>query len=152
MKKWDENDVYDCIVCGSGPAGLGAAVAAARLGARVLVLESAGQPGGTICAVPFMPVNRLRTGKMPRSDIHEAFIRHVTALGPAACYSGPEDRINGDGICMHPEYAELAIYNMLDEAGVVLKLFSPVIDAEVEEGRLCAVITREKRGLVRYRG
>lgn len=151
MKKWDENDVYDCIVCGSGPAGLGAAVAAARLGARVLVLESAGQPGGTICAVPFMPVNRLRTGKIPRSDIHEAFIRHVTALGPAACYSGPEDRINGDGICMHPEYAELAIYNMLDEAGVVLKLFSPVIDAEVEEGRLCAVITREKRGLVRYR-
>lgn len=98
-----------------------------------------------------MPVNRLRTGKMPRSDIHEAFIRHVTALGPAACYSGPEDRINGDGICMHPEYAELAIYNMLDEAGVVLKLFSPVIDAEVEEGRLCAVIIREKRGLVRYR-
>ena len=151
MTRFEEQVVYDCIVCGSGPAGLGAAMAAAKLGAKVLVLESAGQPGGTICAVPFMPVNRLRTGKASRSDVHEAFIRHLTALGSAACYPGPEDRINGDGICPHPEYAELAIYNMLEEAGVTLKLFSPVIDAEADENTLHAVITREKRGLVRYR-
>ena len=151
MNHFEEQTVFDCIVCGSGPAGLGASMAAAKLGARVLVLESAGQPGGTICAVPFMPVNRLRTEKKPRSDVHEAFVRHLTALGSAACYPGPEDRINGDGICPHPEYAELAIYNMLEEAGVTLKLFSPVVDVETAENSLCAVITREKRGLVRYR-
>lgn len=150
MNHFEEQTIYDCIVCGSGPAGLGAAMAAAKLGAKVLVLESAGQPGGTVCAVPFMPVNRLRTEERPRSDVHEAFVRHLTALGPAACYPGPKDRINGDGICPHPEYAELAIYNMLEEAGVTLKLFSPVIDVETEGNELRAVITREKRGLVRY--
>ena len=150
MNHFEEQTRYDCIVCGSGPAGLGAAVAAAKLGAKVLILESAGQPGGTICAVPFMPVNRLRTGGKPRSEVHEAFIRNLTALGPAACYPGPEDRINGDGFCPQPEYAELAIYHMLEEAGVSYKLFSPVVDAEVRENRICAVITREKRGLVRY--
>ncbi len=151
MKRYDDDRQWDVIVCGSGPAGLGAAVAAARLGAEVLLLESAGQPGGTICAVPFMPVNRLRTGGEPRSDVHEAFVRSLTAVSPDAAYPGPEDRINGDGFCPHPEYAELAIYRMLDEAGVTLKLFSPVIDAETESGRVQAVIVREKRGLVRYR-
>lgn len=151
IRQFEEAQLWDCIVCGSGPAGLGAAMAAAKLGAKVLLLESAGQPGGTICAVPFMPVNRLRTEKMPRSDVHEAFIRHMTALGSAACYPGPEDRINGDGICPHPEYAELAIYRMLEEAGVTLKLFSPVIDAETTDNCLQSVTVREKRGLVRYR-
>ena len=151
MKRYDDKENWDVLVCGSGPAGLGAAVAAARLGARVLVLESAGQPGGTICAVPFMPVNRLRTEGGIRSDVHEAFVQNLMAVSPFAAYPGPEDRINGDGFCPHPEYAELAIYQMLDEAGVALRLFSPVIDAEVENGRVCAVIAREKRGLVRYR-
>ena len=150
IKQFEEPHVWDCIVCGSGPAGLGAALAASKLGAEVLLLESAGQPGGTICAVPFMPVNRLRTGKSPRSDVHEAFVRHLTALGPAACYPGPEDRINGDGICPQPEYAELAIYHMLEEAGVTLRLFSPVMDAETTENCLETVTVREKRGLVRY--
>lgn len=109
MKRYDDKENWDVLVCGSGPAGLGAAVAAARLGARVLVLESAGQPGGTICAVPFMPVNRLRTEGGIRSDVHEAFVQNLMAVSPFAAYPGPEDRINGDGFCPHPEYAELAI-------------------------------------------
>ena len=37
---------FDVIVAGSGPAGIGAAVAAGRMGARVLLLESAGRVGG----------------------------------------------------------------------------------------------------------
>ena len=151
LRRIEEQTLYDVIICGSGPAGLGAAVAAAELGAKVLVLEAAGQPGGTICAVPFMPVNRLRTEHRLRSLPHEAFVRHLQALGEDAVYEGPNDKINGDGFCPHPEYAEMAIYNMLDEVGAELRLFSPVIDAEVEDGRVTAVITREKRGLVRYR-
>ncbi len=147
----NDEKYWDVIVCGSGPAGLGAAVAAAKLGSQVLLLEAAGQPGGTICAVPFMPVNRLRLDGQIRSAVHEAFVQQLYATAPEGAYTGPNDRINGDGICPHPEYAELAIYAMLEEAGVTLRLFSPVMDAEVENGRLTAILTREKRGLVRYR-
>ena len=37
---------YDIVVAGGGPAGCGAAICAARLGAKVLLLESLGALGG----------------------------------------------------------------------------------------------------------
>ena len=37
---------YDVIVAGSGPSGMAAAVAAARNGAKVLILEALGAVGG----------------------------------------------------------------------------------------------------------
>ena len=141
---------WDCIVAGSGPAGLGAAVACARLGAKVLMLEAAGQPGGTICAVPFMPVNRLRIKKEKRSEIHEAFLEYLMSFGNEGCYPGPEDAVNGDGFCVHPEFAELAIYRLLEQEGITLRLFSPVVDTVTEDREIREVIVREKRGMVHY--
>lgn len=46
---------YDLIVCGGGPADIGAAIAAGRAGLRVLLMERAGYLGGvsTACALPF---------------------------------------------------------------------------------------------------
>ena len=41
-----EEDGYDIVVAGGGPAGCGAAVCAARLGARVLLVEALGCLGG----------------------------------------------------------------------------------------------------------
>ncbi len=146
----DENN-WDCIVAGSGPAGLGAAVSCARLGGKVLVLEAAGQPGGTICAVPFMPVNRLRVQKEKRSDVHEAFVESLMSFGSEGCYPGPEDAVNGDGFCVHPEFAELAIYRLMEKEGITLRLFSPVIDAVTEDRKIKEIIVREKRGMVHYR-
>ncbi len=151
MRHITNNEHWDCIVAGSGPAGLGAAVACARLGAKVMILEAAGQPGGTICAVPFMPVNRLRIHGKLRSEVHEAFVQSLLSFGKAACYPGPEDSVNGDGFCPQPEYAELAIYQLLEQEGIELKLFSPVVDAVTENGAIREIIVREKQGMIHYR-
>ena len=46
---------YDLIICGGGPSGTAAAIAAGRAGLRVLLMERAGYLGGvsTACALPF---------------------------------------------------------------------------------------------------
>ena len=41
-REWPAIGDYDVVVCGAGPAGIGAAVAAARQGARTIVIEQAG--------------------------------------------------------------------------------------------------------------
>ena len=47
MMSLDESSEFDVIVCGGGSAGICAAIAAAREGARVLLVERNGFLGGT---------------------------------------------------------------------------------------------------------
>ena len=55
MNKALELAYYDVVVCGGGPAGFGAAIAAARHGQKTLLLELNGATGGTATsgALPF---------------------------------------------------------------------------------------------------
>lgn len=146
-------EVVDCdvVVCGSGPAGLGAAMAAELMGADTILLERAALPGGTICAVPWMPVNRLYTDGKKRSLVHQKFLDHILKYGPEASRPGKVNIIDGDGVHPHPVYAEMAIYDMLEEAGVRIRVQSPVVDAVMEGNRVVGVVVQEKRGAVEYR-
>lgn len=46
---------YDVLVAGAGPAGFGAALAASALGARTLLLEARGFPGGVAATSLWCP-------------------------------------------------------------------------------------------------
>jgi flavin-dependent dehydrogenase len=54
----DANDIMDSdvTVIGGGPAGFGAAVAAARQGLKVCLLESGSMIGGIMATCPGMPI------------------------------------------------------------------------------------------------
>lgn len=121
------------------------------MGADVVLLERAALPGGTICAVPWMPVNRLYTDGCQRSRIHQEFIDNLLKFGPASSRPGKVNVIDGDGIHPHPVYAELAIYDMLEAAGVRYRTHSPVSDAIVDGSRVVGAVVCEKRGSVAYR-
>ncbi|MFQ8898641.1 MAG: FAD-dependent oxidoreductase [[Clostridium] scindens] len=42
-------DVFDILIIGAGPAGLSAAIEAAKYGAEVLVVDENSKPGGQTC-------------------------------------------------------------------------------------------------------
>ena len=142
---------YDVVVCGSGPAGLGASMAAKKCGSNVIILESLSLPGGTLCAVPWMAVNRLLLRNEPRSDVHGAFVRHILKYGDIAAYPTRVDMINGDGYNCTVEYTEAAIYDMLEEAQIPLRMYSPVTGVLRKGDVITGVTVREKQGMAAYR-
>ena len=79
---WQKNKVYDVVVCGAGPAGFAAAIAAARCGAAVLLLEQAARPGGVAvtCGCPGLMGCAIGERQLA-SGIGEELIRRLDEIG-----------------------------------------------------------------------
>ena len=137
------------VVAGGGPAGVGAAVAAARMGARVTLAERYGFLGGmaTVALVhPWMPfsagdkqlvggvlqevINRLRT--------HNAY-RDTTQLGHRSH-------------CFDPELLKRVLQELLLEAGVELRLHCFVVGAKKRQNTINGIVIESKSGREVLRG
>ena len=137
---------YDVLVCGGGPAGIGAAVAAARAGARTLLLERSAFLGGVGAACLGMPINQMRPLDQPRGVIHEMLIERLLAYGPEA------GNLVGHALVTNVAYLKAALLDLLDDAGVAYRLHTPVIAADTStaaDGRVsvCGVTVTTKQGL-----
>ena len=62
---------YDVIVCGGGPAGIAAAVSAARLGARTALVERYGILGGMLTSGHVQPILGRAQGRTMYNEIVE---------------------------------------------------------------------------------
>ena len=102
----------DVLVAGGGPAGIGAALGAARAGARTLLVENHSFFGGVAAWAFGMPINQVRPGGKPRSAIHELLIRKLAAYGDQAVEMGKHE------LWCNVEYLKIAILDALDEADV----------------------------------
>jgi glycine/D-amino acid oxidase-like deaminating enzyme len=119
----------DVVVAGAGPAGVSAALCAARQGASVILLEQAGAVGG-IATVGLMShwVGRTQAG-----GIYDEIIARSHTPGHAVHL-------------IDPERLKAVLLDMLEEAGVDLRLYH-FIAAPIMEGRQVAgVITESKSG------
>lgn len=79
----------DVLVVGGGPAGIGAALGAARQGAKTLLIENHSFFGGVAAWSMGMQMNQMRPGGKPRSQVHELLIQKSkckSTMSPIAPY------------------------------------------------------------------
>ncbi len=133
------NQMWDVIVAGGGPGGVNAALAAARHGASVLLVERYGFLGGMATAGlvnPFMPYIVQKTGQVLTTRIFNEILDRLESRGGLA-----KDRATFDD-----EQMKLVLDEMLAEAGVSVLLHSFVNRLDASGGIIRSIQTTGKSG------
>ena len=141
---------YDVVVVGSGSAGATAAVAAARNGARTLLLEKLPFLGGVSTAVLdtfygfYTPGSRAWKVVGGLADEVVAGLRR---LGPVV--ERPNTYGAGTGVTYLAEHLKVVWESLVTGAGVTVLLHAFVQDTEVRDGQVRRLVVATKAGLAR---
>lgn len=130
----------DVIVCGAGPAGVTAAITAARAGARVRLFEWRGCLGGVWTAGLlgyFLDFDKPGFAKELRVNLDRREARANTKSANAFCYD--------------PEALKLLLEELCVEAGVKFQYHTKVSAAHRDGRRLTTVVTESKSGRQAWR-
>ncbi len=128
----------DVLVIGAGPAGMGAAIWAARNGASTMLVEQTGDVGG-IATVGLMSH---WTGRTVGGFYEEILERSADLQNPAEDYG-----FNGSSRqIINPERLKTEFLKMLKEAGVRLRLYTFASNVIMEGDTLQGVIFESKSG------
>jgi hypothetical protein len=153
---WNE---YDVVVCGGGPSGIPAALAAGRAGLKVLLIEATGQLGGVGTSAG---VTHLLGGRTPDNkhacvggifqEITEELYRRGGAIDPRTIkeekYS-PFGWLKGlmSGVPFDPIAMTALLDEKMLEAGVDVLYFTGCVDAVAENDRITHIVAFNKSGL-----
>ena len=132
---------YDVIVCGAGPAGIGAAIAAGREGAKTLLIEALASVGGMATAVP-LP-NWMDSLGGPIFDELEA---RLGALGLTNRHYDPRVHAAPGRVRFHPETVKALALRMIREAGTDVLFCTTAESAWIDRGAVSGVLVVNKGG------
>lgn len=124
------------LVAGGGPAGYGAALAAARNGAKTMLVEQMNVIGGMATA----GLMSHWSGSV-KSPVCNELMDRMRASKSLPVNWTEDARYN-----ISHEALKRAMYDILEEAGVRIQLYTAVTDAIVEDGVVKGVITESKSG------
>ena len=120
---------YDVIVAGGGPAGVAAAVSAARLGAKTALVERFGVLGGMLTSGHVQPI-------LGRAEGLTMYDEVVALLSQGHGEGKKTVTRNGTEVSIDLEEAKHRLLKLCLENGVYVYLQTPVIDVVKEGDRL----------------
>ena len=129
----------DVIVCGAGPAGVTAAITAARAGAKVRLFEAHGSLGGvwTSSLLGYLL-------DFDKPGFNQELVRRLRE----------RDAVVGtgtNGISYHPEEMKLLLEELCGKAGVIVHLHTRIAAVHKIGRRVDAIITESKSGREAWR-
>ena len=135
-------EIYDVAVIGGGPAGCAAAYAAARDGARVLLVEGSGALGGmgtmgcVTCFAPFSDGEKM----IYRGFAEKVFRRSLAAF---SWY----DQTKLDWVPTDPEACKRIYDELLKDVGVKVCFFTTLVGCDTADGHIERVYLADKTGV-----
>lgn len=144
-----ELGTYDVIVCGGGPAGCAAAIAAARLGATTLLVEKYGYLGGATVTqlvsvvlstngVDFQGIWHEWAARLRAHKAMAPLIRTPSHFYPKCAWF--RSSVDSEGV-------KRVWDEMLEDAGADVLLLAHLCDACVHEGQVTGVVVHTRAGL-----
>ena len=142
---------YDVIIAGGGTAGVPAAIAAARGGAKTLVIEQFGHLGGTaVGGIPFLG-SLDGKGRVVNKGLYLEIIERLKAENACFGYAqgarwNTEQPYEFSLVPFDPEVYKYVAQQMILEAGGEILLHTYITDVKVENGVVKAVEVCNKSG------
>ena len=147
---------FDVVVAGAGTAGVVAALAAARTGAKTILIERKGYPGGTVveggtALHSYFNLLKAFTGVTKKQVVKGIPQEIVDRLAKIGGTSGHAEMVSGydyDSVCtaIDTELYKLVTWEMLAEAGVFVAVNTLLAGAIMEGSRLKGVIAESRAG------
>jgi hypothetical protein len=139
---------YDLVVAGGGPGGCGAAIAAARLGAKVLLVEGTGCLGGMGTSALVSAWSDLGDGE--RSLIGGIMTEILETLFKRGAYRPDLDpqwriRLHG-GLGFNAEALKRLLDELCIQSGVEVRFFTRMIDVDYEGKKINGVVLNNVEG------
>jgi len=123
----------EVLVVGGGPAGVGAALSAARTGARTALVEHYGFLGGMWTAGLLNPI----LDHHGKGGIVQEIVDRLRAAGKL---------VEGARANFDTEYTKYMLDRMMAEAGVEVRLYRSAVETICDDDRVCGIVTESKSG------
>ena len=143
-------DGFDVVIAGGGPAGTAAAICAARLGAKVLLVEATGCLGGMGTSGLVTAFDPMADGEKPLvGGLMREIVETLYERGELGPHVTPEfwRKRYHCWTQFRVEGLKQLLDDLAAEAGVEVRLFTTVIEADAESGTVSGIIVHNVEGL-----
>ena len=144
---------FDVLVMGGGVSGSVAAIAAARTGARVLLVEEHGFLGGSLTAMGVGPMMSFHNpdGEQVVRGIPDEIIRRLQARGASLGHIADTTTYCSTVTPFESEELKIELEDMLTAAGGEVLFHTQLAGVIAATDRLAAIVLCNKAGLTAFR-